>query len=123
MTVLDDQHAAAGPPADGDSDDEAWVIKVEGLGKIYGPGGVEAVEGTGPEFGRTVSPLTGAVVAAWDVDFDVVPGEALGVIGESGSGKSSVMRCIAGDVRATAGDVRLRSVDDGASNILRLSPG
>jgi phosphonate C-P lyase system protein PhnK len=102
---------------------EDWVIKVDHLGKIYGPGGAEAVEGTGPEFGRTVSPLTGAVVAAWDVNFEVVPGEALGVIGESGSGKSSVMRCIAGDVSATTGDVRLRSVDDGATNVLRLSAG
>lgn len=103
--------------------DEGWAIKVEGLGKIYGPGGAEAIEGTGPEFGRTVSPLTGAVVAAWDVNLQVAPGEALGVIGESGSGKSSVMRCIAGDVEATAGTVRLRSVADGRTDVMRLSPG
>jgi phosphonate C-P lyase system protein PhnK len=100
-----------------------WAIKVEGLGKIYGPGGAAAVEGTGPEFGRTVSPLTGAVVAAWDVSFEVAPGEALGVIGESGSGKSSVMRCIAGDVTASAGRVFLRSYRGGETDILRLSAG
>jgi phosphonate C-P lyase system protein PhnK len=115
-----EEHIA--PTPSGDSS-EGWLLKVENLGKIYGPGGADAVEGTGPEFGRTVSPLTGAVVAAWDVNFEVVPGEALGVIGESGSGKSSVMRCIAGDVAATSGDVRLRSVDDGATNVLRMSAG
>ncbi|MGY6502586.1 MAG: ATP-binding cassette domain-containing protein [Acidimicrobiales bacterium] len=97
-----------------------WAIKVDGLGKIYGPGGADAVAGTGPEFGRTVSPLTGAVVGAWDVSFDVAPGEALGVIGESGSGKSSVMRCIAGDLPATAGTVHLRSYQGGETDILRL---
>lgn len=98
-----------------------WAIKVEGLGKVYGPGGAAAVEGTGPEHGRTISPLTGAVVAAWDVNFQVAPGEALGVIGESGSGKSSVMRCIAGDQTATAGRVYLRSYQGGETDILRLA--
>jgi len=91
------------------------------LGRIYGPGGRAAVEGTGPEYGRTVSPLTGAVVGCWDVGFEVAPGEALGVIGESGSGKSTVMRCIAGDQPTTAGRVHLSSVDDGATDVLGLS--
>jgi ABC-type phosphonate transport system ATPase subunit len=62
-------------------------------------------------------------VAAWDVSFDVAAGEALGVIGESGSGKSTVMRCIAGDQAATdRAVVRLRSVDGGGTNILELPP-
>ncbi|MFP4512900.1 MAG: ATP-binding cassette domain-containing protein [Acidimicrobiales bacterium] len=100
-----------------------WAIKVEQLGKIYGPGGAEAVEGTGPDVGRTISPLTGAVVAAWDVSFEVAPGEALGVIGESGSGKSSVMRCIAGDTRSTAGAAYLRSYQGGETDVLGLSAG
>jgi phosphonate C-P lyase system protein PhnK len=98
-----------------------WALRVERLGKIYGPGGPDAVAGTGPDAGRVVSPLTGAVVAAWDVSFEVAPGEALGVIGESGSGKSSVMRCVAGDVAATTGRVLLRGVDDGATDVLALS--
>lgn len=98
----------------------AWALRVEGLGKIYGPGGAEAVEGTGPDHGRTVSPLTGAVVGCWDVSLQVAPGEALGVIGESGSGKSTVMRCISGDVDATAGSVRLAAVDGGRTDVLDL---
>ncbi|MEO1063264.1 MAG: ATP-binding cassette domain-containing protein [Actinomycetota bacterium] len=101
-----------------------WALKVEGLGKIYGPTGgfvdgePEAIAGTGPAFGRTVSPATGAVVGAWDVGFEVAPGEALGIIGESGSGKSSVLRCVAGDLPATAGRAWLRSFHDGGVDVM-----
>lgn len=64
-----------------------WLLQVERLGKVHGPGGASAVPGTGPAHATSVSPLTGAIVAAWDVSFEVAPGEALGVIGESGSGE------------------------------------
>lgn len=90
-----------------------WALKVDGLGRIYGDPGPESLTGTGPDAGTSVSPLTGAVVAAWDVSFAVSPGEALGVVGESGSGKSTVMRCLAGDERPTSGAAYLRDVGDG----------
>lgn len=99
-----------------------WALRVGGLGHVYGPGGADAVPGTGPDFGRTVSPVTGAVVGCWDIDFDVAPGEALGVIGESGSGKSTVMRCISGDQMPTVGEINLRSVADGTQDIVQLDP-
>lgn len=97
-----------------------WALRVTDLGRIYGPGGADAVAGTGPEHGTSVSPSTGAVVGCWEVGFDVAPGEALGVIGESGSGKSTVLRCIAGDQPATTGTVRLRALDDGHADVLAL---
>jgi phosphonate C-P lyase system protein PhnK len=99
-----------------------WVLKVERLGKIYGPATQASLDDTGPAHGTSKSPATGAIVSAWDVSFEVAAGEALGVIGESGSGKSTVMRCIAGDQPATSGTVRLRSVADGDVNILDLDP-
>lgn len=101
------------------------ALTVDGLGMIYGPGGPEDVAGTGPEFGRSVSPSTGAVIGCWDVSFSVAPGEAIGIIGESGSGKSTVMRCIAGDQPASAGVVHLAGVDgsDGRpADLLTLDP-
>jgi alpha-D-ribose 1-methylphosphonate 5-phosphate C-P lyase len=67
-----------------------------------------------------VSPATGAIVAAWDVGFDVAPGEAVGLIGESGSGKSTVLRCIVGDEPATAGRLFLAGVDGGGTDVLTL---
>jgi phosphonate C-P lyase system protein PhnK len=100
----------------------ALTLMVERLGKVYGPGGADAVAGTGPDFGRTVSPSTGAIVACWDICFEVAAGEALGVIGESGSGKSTVLACIAGDVTATAGSVVLQRRSRPAVDLLTLTP-
>jgi alpha-D-ribose 1-methylphosphonate 5-phosphate C-P lyase len=97
-----------------------WALLVEGVGKVHGPGGAAAVPGTGPENGTAVSPSTGAIVAAWDVGFDVAPGEAVGLIGESGSGKSTVLRCIVGDERATGGRLFLSAVDGGGTDVLTL---
>lgn len=99
-----------------------WALRVSGIGKVHGRGGADAVPGTGPEHGTAISPATGAIVAAWDVSFDVAPGEALGVIGESGSGKSTVLSCVIGDQEATAGRVHLASVDGGRTDVLRLAP-
>jgi alpha-D-ribose 1-methylphosphonate 5-phosphate C-P lyase len=108
-------------PAPTPFDGGDWMLKVDKVGKLFGAGGARAVEGTGPSFGTAVSPLTGAIVAAWDVSFDVAPGEALGLIGESGSGKSTVLNCLIGDERASTGTVRLASVDGGATDLLTLS--
>ncbi|MBL1118046.1 alpha-D-ribose 1-methylphosphonate 5-phosphate C-P-lyase PhnJ [Streptomyces sp. 110] len=115
--AADDTPAPArGTRADGPE----WALRVDGIGKVHGAGGASAVPGTGPEHSTAISPSTGAVVAAWDVSFDVAPGEALGLIGESGSGKSTVLRCVIGDEPATAGQVHLASVDGGASEVLAL---
>ncbi|GAA1178968.1 alpha-D-ribose 1-methylphosphonate 5-phosphate C-P-lyase PhnJ [Pseudonocardia alaniniphila] len=99
---------------------EEWTLRVAGLGKVHGPGGAAAIAGTGPEHGTAVSPGTGAIVAAWDVGFDVAPGEAVGLIGESGSGKSTVLRCVIGEEEATTGSVRLAALDGGATELLAL---
>lgn len=103
------------------SDSPNWMLRVDSIGKVHGAGGVYAVDGTGPEFGTAISPSTGAVVAAWDVSFDVASGEALGVIGESGSGKSTVLSCVIGNERATAGSVHLATLDNGRTDLLTLS--
>jgi alpha-D-ribose 1-methylphosphonate 5-phosphate C-P lyase len=108
-------------PATAPFDGGDWMLKVDQVGKVFGVGGERAVAGTGPEFGTAVSPLTGGIVAAWDISFDVAPGEALGLIGESGSGKSTVLNCLIGDERASVGSVRLASVDGGRTDLFTLS--
>ncbi|MEJ3655534.1 alpha-D-ribose 1-methylphosphonate 5-phosphate C-P-lyase PhnJ [Actinomycetes bacterium KLBMP 9759] len=97
-----------------------WTLQVAGLGKVHGIGGADAVAGTGPEHGTAISPSTGAIVAAWDVGFDVAPGEAVGLIGESGSGKSTVLRCLVGEEPPTAGALHLAAVDGGATDLFTL---
>lgn len=39
------------------------------------------------------------------VSLDVLPGEVLGLVGESGCGKSTVAKCVAGFLKPSAGDV------------------
>lgn len=99
-----------------------WVLSVRGLGKVFGPVNDAVIAGTGPEHGTAKHPETGSVVAAWGVDVDVAAGEALGVIGESGSGKSTVMRCIVGDLEPTTGSVVIRRPDGSTVDVVGLDP-
>ncbi len=55
-------------------------------------------------FKRTV----GHIKACTDVDFDLVPGETLGVVGESGCGKSTLARTLLGLTDPTDGAVEFR---------------
>mgnify|MGYP001341395300 FL=1 len=62
------------------------VLSVDNLHKVYA-GGVHAVRG---------------------ISFDVIEGESVAIIGSSGSGKSTVLRCINRLIEPTEGVVRLR---------------
>ncbi|HUN82240.1 MAG TPA: ABC transporter ATP-binding protein, partial [Phycisphaerae bacterium] len=46
--------------------------------------------------------------AVKEIDLDVAPGECLGIIGRNGAGKSTLLQIIAGTLRPSTGEVRVR---------------
>jgi molybdate transport system ATP-binding protein len=54
-----------------------------------------------------------------DVEFDVAPGEVLGVLGPNGAGKTTLLRALAGLTALTAGHIALdgRRFDDAANDV------
>ena len=56
---------------------------------------------------RNLRKSFGGIVAVDGVSFDVEEKEILGIIGPNGSGKSTLFNCILGQLRPSAGDVRL----------------
>ena len=69
-------------------DEESPVISVKNLEKIY----------------------TGGVHAVKEVSFDVLPKQVVVIIGSSGSGKSTVLRCINRLIEPTEGEIFLEDV-------------
>lgn len=70
------------------------IISVRNVSKLYGRNKTEAInlmkKGADKE---TVHKKTGVTVALWDVSFEVKRGEIFVIIGLSGSGKSTIVRC------------------------------
>ncbi len=92
------------------------AISVQGVSKRYCPDlrrslryGVADIAAdlrVGASRDRTLRP--GEFWAVRDVSFDVLPGEALGIIGRNGAGKSTLLRMLAGITRPDRGEIRLR---------------
>ena len=92
------------------------------------PGGGEtpgrAADGEGPllqvdhlrvlfpvKSGVIIDRTTGNVHAVDDVSFHLDPGETLGVVGESGCGKTTLIRVLVRLIDATSGTIRFRGTD------------
>jgi energy-coupling factor transport system ATP-binding protein len=68
------------------------LIQVQGLGHTYSPG----------------TPL--ARVALRQIDVEIAPGESVGIVGSTGSGKSTLVQHLAGLLKPTVGQVLLDGV-------------
>lgn len=81
-------HASVDHAAVEDAADDEPIIRVRGLANSFG-----------------------SQVVHKDLDLDVMPGEILGVVGGSGSGKSVLMRAILGLRRPQSGTIKVLGVD------------
>jgi putative phosphonate transport system ATP-binding protein len=79
------------------------VLEVENLSKVYGTGCPFCFELTGPEHDTNICPNCSSVVAAHNVSFKLYQGEILGIMGESGSGKSTAVKCLYFDQEPSSG--------------------
>ncbi len=87
------------------------VLEVRNLSKVYGKGCAKCFESTGPEHNTNICPHCGSIVAAHDISFDLYKGEILGIMGESGSGKSTSVKNLFFDEMPTSGQATF--FDDG----------
>lgn len=73
------------------------ILEASHLGKVY------------PLARR--SRIGSELVAVQDLSFDLAPGGALGIVGESGAGKSSVAAMLMGFEKPTSGAIRIKGKD------------
>jgi peptide/nickel transport system ATP-binding protein len=64
--------------------------------------------------------VSGYTKAADDISFFIRKGETLGLVGESGCGKTTVGRCIVRAYKPTAGEILYRRADNSAVDLAKL---
>jgi putative phosphonate transport system ATP-binding protein len=82
------------------------ILEVRGLTKIYGSSCPQCFTATGSEANTNICPYCKSIVAAFNVSFDLYQGEIVGIMGESGSGKSSLVKMLYFDESPTQGSAK-----------------
>jgi len=92
----------------------APILEIKDLAKIYGKGCQYCQESTGPGQETNICRRCGSVVACADISFDLYHDEILGIVGERGSGKSTLVRLLHFDYSVTSGQMYINLDDHGA---------
>jgi lipopolysaccharide transport system ATP-binding protein len=100
-----DPTALVGPP--GAAHPPQIAVSATGLGKHYRLGQLHSLQQTAATLTRRREPRTG-FDALTEVTFSVGRGEAVGLVGSNGSGKSTVLQILSGTTLPTAGVMRVQ---------------
>ncbi|HHX81092.1 MAG TPA: glycine betaine/L-proline ABC transporter ATP-binding protein [Acholeplasmataceae bacterium] len=88
------------------------ILEVKNVAKIFGPNKSEAMKLMNKGLSKDeILKVTGATVALNNVSFKVNPGEIFVIIGLSGSGKSTIVRCLNMLQTPTSGEVFYNGVN------------
>ncbi|SLN21386.1 Glycine betaine transport ATP-binding protein OpuAA [Roseovarius litorisediminis] len=89
------------------------AISCRNVWQVFGPNAksklAEALASSGGDSNAAAQKLRdqGLIPAVQDASFDVLPGELFVIMGLSGSGKSTIVRCISQLLQATGGEIRI----------------
>lgn len=97
------------------------ILEVKGLSQVYGPGCDLCFASTGPDLETNICPHCGSIVALHGLSFDLYKGEILGIMGESGSGKSTAVKCLYFDQMPYSGNAIFFD-DSGQMPLFKLNP-
>src|SRR5437870_10234934 len=92
------------------SDARTPLLRVAGLRKLF------------PVRKGFLKRTVGHVRAVDGVDFHIDEGETLGLVGESGCGKTTTARCVLRAIEPTAGEIFMRVADGSVVELGRLRP-
>lgn len=91
------------------TDVRPYAVDARSLSKHFRLGELHSLRKTLNIFRRDRSPVaTAGIDALASVSFTVLRGEALGIVGSNGSGKSTVLQILAGTTLPTSGEMRVR---------------
>ena len=94
------------------------IISLRGIGKRF-----DSFASPGHRLLEKLDGRSRAAFSTWavqDIDLDVMPGEAVGIMGRNGSGKSTLLQIIVGTTQSTVGTLR---VNGQVSALLELGSG
>jgi glycine betaine/proline transport system ATP-binding protein len=96
------------------------MLSCQGLWKVFGAKKSEFERSGGPDMAEEELSRRGWTAAVRDASFDVARGEVFVIMGLSGSGKSTVVRCLSRLIEPTSGDVFVEGEDLLAANEAQL---